>query len=569
MEREPDADRGDHKSTRRHKDSGARLCVSIASKSRVPEAVFRRAESALRPTGRDILEPGLRAGDSSSPSSPIGQGREYDVRCDMSHLKSRFNKFVRDRSIKAHGRGHRRLSEPAAQRRQARMSCPACDKGQNRKCICGKKRTYKRRALVGVEELLDGDTAAAAPPRAPPPPDPEVAPPGETAAAAGDEPEPDPRMMGLRAPPSEAQAARAKKLRERATVIAAKGRKNKQGVIPAAVMGMLYDFVEECDLERARDVGLFPRTALPRKDLDTPRLNHKDVRSLGTGLPPVSSFPLAGASLLNIDFALVPGVDIKCGHCGSRAVCVTGNTARSKDRLGVVVLHRPMQPPIYACSAIQTCDDCKKTTRHDDPAVLAKLGPCDDMLLPCEHEQCVGTRQHRATREFVDLVSSATAFSDAGWETVSREHSEALAVRRSRNHLSFASCLADYTATLATSPPRPTASPPPRFPPRPRPRPRPRPPLPRLLLLWYGRPIFAAEVVVLLSSCCKRCCTSSSARSGHFGEPRWFCDALPLRSAAIGHLGRSRALRRGARGTRMGRFHAAIGTALGGEVNIY
>ncbi|KAK7249473.1 hypothetical protein SO694_00049134 [Aureococcus anophagefferens] len=58
-----------------------------------------------------------------------------------------------------------------------------------------------------------------------------------------------------------------------------------------------------------------------------------------------------------------------------------------------------MQPPIYACSAIQTCDDCKKTTRHDDPAVLAKLGPCGDMLLPCEHEH-------------------------------------------------FASCLADYTATL-------------------------------------------------------------------------------------------------------------------------
>ncbi|KAK7231514.1 hypothetical protein SO694_0039701 [Aureococcus anophagefferens] len=248
---------------------------------------------------------------------------------------------------------------------------------RKRACICGGKRKYERRALDGVEELL----AAAAPPRAPPPPDAEVAAPGETAAAAGDEPEPDPRMMGLRAPPSEAQAARAKKLRTRATVIAAKGRKNKQGVIPAAVMGMLYDFVEECDLERARDVGLFPRTALPRKDLDTPRLNHKD-------------------------------------------------------------------PPIYACSAIQTCDDCKKTTRHDDPAVLAKLGPCDDMLLPCEHEQCVGTRQHRATREFVDLVSSATAFSDAGWETVSREHSEALAVRRSRNHLSFASCLADYTATL-------------------------------------------------------------------------------------------------------------------------
>lgn len=141
------------------------------------------------------------------------------------------------------------------------MSCPACDKGQKRKCICGRRRTYNRRALDGVEELLDGDTAAAAPPRAPPPPDPEVAPPGETAAAAGDEPEPDPRMMGLRAPPSEAQAARAKKLRTRATVIAAKGRKNKQGVIPAAVMGMLYDFVEEC--ERARDVGLLPRTALP------------------------------------------------------------------------------------------------------------------------------------------------------------------------------------------------------------------------------------------------------------------------------------------------------------------
>jgi hypothetical protein len=264
------------------------------------------------------------------------------------------------------------------------MSCPACDKGQKRKCICGRRRTYNRRALDGVEELLDGDTAAAAPPRAPPPPDPEVAPPGETAAAAGDEPEPDPRMMGLRAPPTDVQAARAKKLRERATVIAAKGRYNKQGAIPAAILGMLYDFVEECDLERARDVGLFPRTALPRKDLETPRLNHKDVRSLGTGLPPASSFPLAGASLLNIDFALVPGVDIKCGHCGSRAVRVTGNTARVKDRLGVIVLHRPMQPPIYACSAIQTCDDCKKTSRHDDPAVLAKLGPCDDMLLPCE-----------------------------------------------------------------------------------------------------------------------------------------------------------------------------------------
>ncbi|KAH8051380.1 hypothetical protein JL722_10835 [Aureococcus anophagefferens] len=349
----------------------------------------------------------------------------------MSHLKSRFNKFVRDRSIKAHGRGHRRLSEPAAQRRQ----------GQNRKCICGKKRTYKRRSSASrsCSTATHSGGAAAPPPRT------RKSRPGETAAAAGDEPEPDPRMMGLRAAGG---AGGAKKLRERATVIAAKGRKNKQGVIPAAVMGMLYDFVEECDLERARDVGLFPRTALPRKDLDTPRLNHKDVRSLGTGLPPVSSFPLAGASLLNIDFALVPGVDIKCGHCGSRAVCVTGNTARSKDRLGVVVLHRPMQPPIYACSAIQTCDDCKKTTRHDDPAVLAKLGPCDDMLLPCEHEQCVGTRQHRATREFVDLVSSATAFSDAGWETVSREHSEALAVRRSRNHLSFASCLADYTATL-------------------------------------------------------------------------------------------------------------------------
>ena len=87
------------------------------------------------------------------------------------------------------------------------MSCPACDKGQKRACTCGGKRKYTRRALDGVEELLDGDTAAAAPPRAPPPPDPEVAPPGETAAAAGDEPEPDPRMMGLRAPPSDARAA--------------------------------------------------------------------------------------------------------------------------------------------------------------------------------------------------------------------------------------------------------------------------------------------------------------------------------------------------------------------------
>ena len=52
-------------------------------------------------------------------------------------------------------------------------------------------------------------------------------------------------MMGLRAPPSDARAARAKKLRERATVIAAKGRYNKQGAIPAAILGMLYDFVEE------------------------------------------------------------------------------------------------------------------------------------------------------------------------------------------------------------------------------------------------------------------------------------------------------------------------------------
>ena len=59
-------------------------------------------------------------------------------------------------------------------------------------------------------------------------------------------------MMGLRAPPSDARAARAKKLRERATVIAAKGRYNKQGAIPAAILGMLYDFVEECDRARAR-----------------------------------------------------------------------------------------------------------------------------------------------------------------------------------------------------------------------------------------------------------------------------------------------------------------------------
>ncbi|KAK7249468.1 hypothetical protein SO694_00049154 [Aureococcus anophagefferens] len=143
----------------------------------------------------------------------------------MSHLKSRFNKFVRDRSIKAHGRGHRRLSEPAAQRRQR---------------------------------------AGAARPRAAAP-GPGSRAPGETAAAAGDEPEPDPRMMGLARRRRRAQAARAKKLRARATVIAAKGRKNKQGVIPAAVMGMLYDFVEECDLERARDAGLFPRAALPAR----------------------------------------------------------------------------------------------------------------------------------------------------------------------------------------------------------------------------------------------------------------------------------------------------------------
>ena len=107
-------------------------------------------------------------------------------------------------------------------------------------------------------------STAAAAPRAPPPPDAEVAAPGETAAAAGDEPEPDPRMMGLRAPPSDARAARAKKLRERATVIAAKGRYNKQGAIPAAILGMLYDFVDE----RARDVGLLPRTALPAHSRD-------------------------------------------------------------------------------------------------------------------------------------------------------------------------------------------------------------------------------------------------------------------------------------------------------------
>ena len=31
------------------------------------------------------------------------------------------------------------------------MSCPACDKGQKRKCICGRRRTYNRRALDGVD----------------------------------------------------------------------------------------------------------------------------------------------------------------------------------------------------------------------------------------------------------------------------------------------------------------------------------------------------------------------------------------------------------------------------------
>ena len=82
----------------------------------------------------------------------------------------------------------RRRRSPVGPHCPARLSCPACDRGRKRACICGGKRKYERRALDGVEELL----AAAAPPRAPPPPDAEVAPPGET-AATGDEPEPDRR----------------------------------------------------------------------------------------------------------------------------------------------------------------------------------------------------------------------------------------------------------------------------------------------------------------------------------------------------------------------------------------
>ena len=94
-----------------------------------------------------------RAGDSSSPSSPIGQGREYDVRCDMSHLKSRFNKFVRDRSIKAHGRGHRRLSEPAAQRRQVRQGLRARAEGARARARAPRTTARRRRSPVGPHVL--------------------------------------------------------------------------------------------------------------------------------------------------------------------------------------------------------------------------------------------------------------------------------------------------------------------------------------------------------------------------------------------------------------------------------
>ena len=96
-----------------------------------------------------------RAGDSSSPSCTIGQPREYNVRCDMSHLKSRFNKFVRDRSIKAHGRGHRRLSEPAAQRRQVRQGLPDLARAQRARARARAPRTTarRRRSPVGPHVL--------------------------------------------------------------------------------------------------------------------------------------------------------------------------------------------------------------------------------------------------------------------------------------------------------------------------------------------------------------------------------------------------------------------------------
>ena len=107
----------------------------------------------LSPLRGELTVQIARAGDSVSPRCPIGQGREYDVRCDMSHVKSRFNKFVPDRSIKAHGKGHRRLSEPAAQRRQVRQGLPDLARAEGARARAPRTTARRRRSPAGPHVL--------------------------------------------------------------------------------------------------------------------------------------------------------------------------------------------------------------------------------------------------------------------------------------------------------------------------------------------------------------------------------------------------------------------------------
>ena len=60
-------------------------------------------------------------------------------------------------------------------------------------------------------------------------------------------------------------------------------------------------------------------------------------------------------------------VDVPCGNC--------------EDMLGVVTLHRQLEPPILSCSAIQKCGSCGKKSRHDDAAVHECITSADELKL--------------------------------------------------------------------------------------------------------------------------------------------------------------------------------------------
>ena len=386
--------------------------------------------------------------------------------------------------------GKRRRAQNEEDLDMASLPCPACDRGQKKKCTCEKKRSYTPRgskAAVAIlhdssgrtgdsesEKERQGLKAAANHPgqstlifnasgslqtvpassRAPPPSSiqaPSEVPVAGSAEGAIENGATTEAEVGAPGPAATAVAviAASPKTEWKRGLLVAKDKKNRSRRIPTYVISRFLDFhYEVYQSNRGCNQPSASNGILPEKTLSPPCVSRQSVAA---GLfPDPCLYEVGGGGvpvkLVIVDWRAV-GCDIKCPQCGSEEISVEGSTIELRDTIGIKTVVTKGSRPIFTAAAIGTCavPSCRARFRHDDAVVLRQLSHAHQdaaLLYPVDVEQVSSSNVlFRPDRNLVAQLRSLSLSSSSGMATLLADLNRSAAQQRSLSHVAYSSAL--------------------------------------------------------------------------------------------------------------------------------